>query len=298
MKKYKCYFKKFEQWCNTYSLQCLPATTTTVSLFIGGLIQNGCSVAVLESSFYYIKWFHDFHFKNNPCSDKFLNLILEGGRRLLSKPVIKKEPITPDILRRVVLRFGDCNNLSKLRTVVLFLLGYCGFLRYSELANIRMSNIETFDNHIKIRIEKSKTDIYRRGNSVVIASTGTDLCPVLWLKRYIDSAGLVINSDEYIFRAISFCKTLGVYKLCKKNLPLSYTRAREILLKSLADIGLDKSKFGLHGLKSGGVSSGANQGVSDRLLKPHGRWASDKAKDGYIKDHLQSQIAVSLNLGI
>lgn len=161
-----------------------------------------------------------------------------------------------------------------------------------------MSNIETFDNHIKIRIEKSKTDIYRRGNYVVIASTGTDLCPVLWLKWYIDSVGLVINSDEYMFRAISFCKTLGVYKLCKKNLPLSYTRAREILLESLADIGLDKSKFGLHSLRSGGVSSGENQGVSDRLLKAHGRWASDKEKDGYITDNLQSQIAVSLNLGI
>ncbi|XP_063416210.1 uncharacterized protein LOC134697851 [Mytilus trossulus] len=51
-------------------------------------------------------------------------------------------------------------------------------------------------------------------------------------------------------------------------------------------------------LRSGGASTGANRGVSDRLLKVHGRWASDKSKDGYIKDNLKSQMAVSLNLGI
>jgi len=33
-------------------------------------------------------------------------------------------------------------------------------------------------------------------------------------------------------------------------------------------------------------------------LKAHGIWASDKAKNGYIKDNTQSQMTVSLNLGI
>ena len=298
IKKYKCYFKKFEKWCNTCSLECLPATITTVSLYLGGRIQQGSSFAILDSSFYAIKWFHDFHFKHNPCSDKFLGLIYEGGRRLLSKPIIKKEPITPDILNRIVLKFGDSSDLKKLRVVVLFLLGFSGFLRYSELANIKMSNIEFYDSYIKICIEKSKTDLYRRGNSVIIAATGTDLCPVLWLKKFIDLAKLNLHADNYIFRALSYLKSKAVYKLCSINNPLSYTKAREILLESLTDIGIDKSKFGLHSLRSGGASTGANRGVSDRLLKAHGRWASDKAKDGYIKDTLKSQMAVSLNLGI
>jgi hypothetical protein len=34
------------------------------------------------------------------------------------------------------------------------------------------------------------------------------------------------------------------------------------------------------------------------LLKMHGRWVTDRSKDGYIKDDLESQMAVSLNLGI
>ena len=50
-----------------------------------------------------------------------------------------------------------------------------------------------------------------------------------------------------------------------------YTRAREILLKALDDIGFDKSRFGLHSLRSGGASTAANKGVSERLLKAYGR---------------------------
>ena len=109
---------------------------------------------------------------------------------------------------------------------------------------------------------------------------------------------LKYNSDEYIFRSLSFFKSKGVHKLCTRNVPLSYTRAREILLSSLDRVGLDKSSFGLHSLGSGGASSGANHGVSDRSLKIHGRWVTDMSKDGYIKDNLESQMAVSLNLGI
>ena len=92
LKKYKCYFKKFEQWCKSCSLQYLPATSATVSIYIGGLIQQGISVAILDSSFYGIKWYHDFYFENNPCSNKLLSLIHEGGKRLLCKPVCKKDP--------------------------------------------------------------------------------------------------------------------------------------------------------------------------------------------------------------
>ena len=298
IKKYECYFKKFQQWCTSHSLQFLPASPTTVSLYIGGFIQQGTSVSILESSFYAIKWYHDFNFERNPCSNKVVCLILEGGKRLLSKPISKKDPITPDILHLIVQRFGDKKDLSKLRICCLFLLGFSGFLRYSELSYIKMNNIEFHDTYIKLFISKSKTDIYRRGSSIIIAKTSNDLCPVFWLKLYIDSAGLSLNSDSYLFRSISFVKSKGVYKLCDRNVPLSYTRAREILLNSLEQVGLDKSRFGLHSLRSGGATTGANRGVSDRLIKMHGRWVTDRSKDGYIKDSIESQMAVSLNLGI
>ena len=63
---------------------------------------------------------------------------------------------------------------------------------------------------------------------------------------------------------------------------------REILLDALASLGLDRTKFGLHSLRAGGVTAAANHGVCDRLFKKHGRWKSETAKDGYVSENLKA----------
>ena len=40
----------------------------------------------------------------------------------------------------------------------------------------------------------------------------------------------------------------------------------------------------------------ANAGVNDRLFKRHGRWRSDKAEDGYVKDNVEALLSVSKSL--
>jgi hypothetical protein len=58
-------------------------------------------------------------------------------------------------------------------------------------------------------------------------------------------------------------------------------------------LGLDKNNFGLHSLRAGGATNAA------RLLKKtHGRWKTDNAKDGYVREDLKSLLSVSMNLGI
>ena len=78
--------------------------------------------------------------------------------------------------------------------------------------------------------------------------------------------------------------------------PISYSRIREIFIKVLKAVNLDWKKYGLHSLRSGGASLAAYNGVSDRLFKRHGRWKSDKAKDSYIEDSLESLLSVTRNL--
>ena len=127
---------------------------------------------------------------------------------------------------------------------------------------------------------------------------GSILCPVENFAEYLRLADIHEHSDEYVFRAITVFKKLKVEKLRQKNHPLSYSRMREILLASLTNIGLNKTLFGLHSLRSGGATSAANAGVPDRLFKRHGRWRSDRAKNGYIEDCLTSLLSISQSLGI
>lgn len=118
-------------------------------------------------------------------------------------------------------------------------LSYAGFLRFSELANLKRSNVTFFPTHVKLFLEQSKTDVYREGRDVVISKTGNNTCPVAMLEHYMKLAKISENSDEFIFRSLSYCSKSDTYKL-RKNLPLSYTRAREVLLNALETIGLDK----------------------------------------------------------
>lgn len=115
-------------------------------------------------------------------------------------------------------------------------------------------------------VPKSKTDIYRRENTVLIAKAGNKLCPVTFLLRYINSTSFSKNSKEYLSTSIQFCKRINEYKLFNRFKPLSYTRAREILLDTLNVLGYDKSLFSLHSLGSGGVSMAAQNNDSERLL--------------------------------
>ena len=297
-KKYDSYFMKFKSWCSSHHLDFLPASVPTVVLFLGSIIQQKVSSSVLDAYFYSISWHHSLSLFTNPCQDKFISLILEGGKRMLSGPINKKEPITKDILLKLVRFYKQNCTLLNLRTCAMCLLGFSGFLRFNELSNIRLSDLSWHDNYLEIKITKSKTDIYRRGNSIIIGKTGNELCPLFWLNKYISEAGFDNNPDNFLFTAVNYFKSIGSYKATNTLKSLSYTRCREILLSALEEVGLDSSKYALHSLRSGGASTAANNNVPDRLLKVHGRWSSDRAKDGYIKDSLQQKILVSLNLGL
>ena len=65
---------------------------------------------------------------------------------------------------------------------------------------------------------------------------------------------------------------------------ISYSRCREIFKECLKEIGVDHELYGLHSLRSGGATSAVsyNFNLSERLLKLHGRWKSDNAKDMHI----------------
>ena len=61
---------------------------------------------------------------------------------------------------------------------------------------------------------------------------------------------------------------------------------------------LIKKNFGLHSLRSGGATAAANNGISDRLFKRHGRWRLEKVKDSYVKDNIDALISVTLGLDL
>jgi len=294
IKKYQCYYNKWTTWANQFTIQVYPAESKYVALFILNLIQNSISIDVIESCFYAIKVHHKALSKYDPCEAPLVANMFEAAKRMIKKSVKKKDIITVEHLQ---LMYNLCYNstLVNLRALTICLLGFSGFMRFDEIVNISRSDIQFFDTYIKIFIVKSKTDIYREGAWIYIAKSDSELCAVKNLQNYFHQTNILPDSEMFIFRAISNGK---VQTLRKGNKHISYTTARENFLKIMKQIDVDPKKFGLHSLRSGGASAAANNGIPDRLFKRHGRWKSEKAKDGYVEDSLESLLSVSQKLGI
>ena len=186
---------------------------------------------------------------------------------MLAHRTQKKEPITPEILKNLVdkLAFPEAS-LSSIRVVTLCLMGFAGFLRFNEMANIKEADIQIFSDYLELFIESSKADQYRDGARIIIERSEQNTCPVGMLERYMQ-LGNIRNSPELpLFRGIMH--TRSGEQLRKKG-GISYIRVREIVLEKLSEFGLDWKQFGLHSLRSGGASAAACAGVPDRLFKCH-----------------------------
>lgn len=296
-KSYKYAFDTWTKWCVSHSLQSLPASDFHVALYFVHLSETAKSSSKINEVFYAISWIHKLSGCADPCKSDLVMAAKEGALRTIGHSVSKKEPITIDMLKSIVYLYGhEKSNLKDVRTACMC-LSFSVFLRFAELSNIKRDNITFYDDYVKIVIEQSKTDVYREGKDVIISCTGTMTCPVNMLKRYLALAHIPSNGTDYIFRGLLFCKSTNTYKL-RNSGQLSYSSAREILLNTIDHIGLDKTQFGLHSLRSGGATAAAAAQVEDIIFKKHGRWKSEKAKDGYVKENLSQRLSVTQKLGI
>lgn len=78
----------------------------------------------------------------------------------------------------------------------------------------------------------------REGAWVVIARTGSNLCPVAMLERYAALSGVTGDQNKCLFRGLH---TTGKVSKLRSSGVLSYTRAREVILDMLSAIGLQKT---------------------------------------------------------
>ena len=298
-KKYAGAFCRWRKWAATKSeIVPFPAKPIYVGLYLSYLIQKANTPSPVEEAVNALSWAHNLACVEDPTRHPLVNQVLEGAKRILAHKANKKEPITAEILKALVDKYAtEQATLADIRTLTICLLGYAGFFRYSEIAKMRECDMRFFDEHLEVFVESSKTDQYRDGATVVIARTGNEYCPVAMLERYMRVANISIASptESYLFRRL--VSTKNGQKL-RDSANLSYTRARELVLTMLESVGLDRKQFSLHSLRAGGASAAANAGVPDRCFKRHGRWLSESAKDGYVKDNFEERLLVSKKLGL
>ena len=300
VKNYLFGFNRWKKWAAQYpEVDVLPAKPKYVAIFLTDILYSSKSHAPVSNAYYSLSWAHKMAGVYDPTDHEIVKRIKESAHRVLGKGNNVKSPVTPEILFALYDFYGgDEATLKDLRIMSICLLSYSGFLRFDEYSNILFSDVVFHENYVTLFIEKSKTDVYRDGKQVFIACTDSKCCTVKMLKRYIESANFTENSQDYLFKGLTYHHKSKKYTLRKQHKGISYTTTREIVLKAFGSVGLNIKDFGTHSMRKGGATSAAKNHVNDRLIMKHGRWESEKSKDLYITEDVIEKLSVSRSLGI
>ena len=290
--KYMSAFQRWRQWAEQHrEVKIYPVQEVHFALYLQHLGESVQTRAAVEEAVNGVGWVHQLGGQQPIAAFPFVQVALEGLQHTLAKPKICKEPITAEMLMALVNCLGPSPGLADVRLAVIALLAFSAFLHYEELAKLRGCDIQFSAESMSVHITSSKTDQYRQGVSVLVATRSrTPTCPVDMLECYFAMAGLSASSKLHLFRGIIHVKAGDHLRAAGS---LSYTRMRELVLAKLSQLGYDPKLFSLHSLRSGGASAAANAGVADRLFKHHRHWQSEAAKDGYVRT-LSSHCCLSL----
>lgn len=295
----KKYFYAFERWRvwaeKKPEIQVFPVIQEQFCLYlqlVGDLTQSSVAVKEAVSA---LSWLHQLAGTQPLSSSPLVASTLAALTKIWARPTKKKEPVTADMLSKIVDTMEQQPSLTEVRTATICLLAYSGFLRADELIKLQCNDIEFFGDHMKVHIRSSKTDQLRKGDKVMIARLASTSCPVRMLEKYCQLGGIDLASSSQLFRGIS--KSKSGEKL-RRSGAISYTRLRELIKQKLQQLGYNEKEYGMHSLRAGGATAAANAHVPERLFKRHGRWRSENAKDGYIKDSDEDMLQVSKKLNI
>ena len=105
----------------------------------------------------------------------------------------------------------------------------------------------------------SKTDPFRRGFSIFLGKTDSDVCPVAALLSYLAKRGLAPGP---LFRL-------------DDGRPLTRLALVSEVRAALTVAGIDPAPYSGHSFRIGAATSAAAAGVEDAVIKTLGRWRSD-----------------------
>ena len=218
---------RWRSWAQEHGLTVFPASPFHCAIYLRHSVTEAKTASPMESAVHSIAWFHLLGGELSPSDHPLVKSTLAGAQRLLAHQTTKEEPITVSQLEQ--LAASKANSMAfmyNIRSVVICLIAFAGFFRFDELARLVRSDVKIENDMLKLFIQSSKTDQYRDGAGVVVASSRKATCPVAMMNRYLDRAGLSCNSP--LFCELS--KTKCDYK--PKSKGLSYSRLRELVLEA------------------------------------------------------------------
>lgn len=274
-RSYDYHQRQFKEFCRLAGLPVEPAPRA-LAQFVIGRAEHGYALSTIEQGVYAVaRWALDLGVEHLAT-----DLEVKRAMRVASKLAVptgrQKLPLDRRDLRRVVDQLAQrgSDDFIGVRDRAMFLLGWAGMFRSSELVSIQWGDLYFKKRKlgVMVYVPKSKTDQTGEGAWVFIAGCEdeADMCPVKALQRlqrlYRASA---VQADGPVFRG-----------LLQSAAALSKTTVGTRLRKSLERAQIaDWELYAAHSLRRGGATWAVQQGVSVREVQIMGRWKSDVVRE-------------------
>ena len=254
--------------------------------------------SAVETIYFSMNWVHKIASETCPTESSIPKLMYESAKRRCKVKPIKRDPIDSGTMSKILDQYGFSDDLIEVRFAAMSGLMYAGMMRFDDIIRTRRCNLTFYHDYLQIQIVSSKTDIYSEGQSVYIARSHDNRCPVEVLGQYLKRTNQFTDSQskKFVFRRVIGSGPSA--RLSVLNVPISYSRARTIFKAQLEKLGCDSTHIGLHSFRIGAATDASNRGVSSADIKDFGRWKTDTAKNLYVRSSLKKKLEVSNKLKI
>lgn len=249
----------------------IPASPEQVSAYLtshAGIL----SIATLQRRLVSITKAHTMQGYPDPVQNDLVKLTMKGIRRVHGKPPAQVSPILKEDLTVMLSHVPD--TIKGYRDRALLLLGFCAALRRSELAAVKVADLEFTSQGIILTLPRSKTDQTGQGRKIGIPKGRGRICPVVsvgfWMKQLSEERGP-------LFCPIAKGGIIGQGQLSDRAIA-------DIIKHYAQKAGLNPEKYSGHSLRSGLATSAAQHGISSWKIRQQTGHKSDVMLSRYIRD--------------
>jgi integrase len=274
LRAYKADLANFKAWCVKHDLTPMPATPETVGAYLAAA-GEGYALPTLRRRVAAIA--RACRTAGHPLDTKHpaIRETLRGiGRRHGGRSRRSAALTTADIKK---LSEACGTSLAGKRDRALFLLGFAGALRRSELVGLDVAHVTWTGNGLKLLIARSKTDKEGAGAEIAIPGGNSHAtCPIAALKTWMTDGKIKTGP---LFRKINRGGNVQKGRL-------NADAVRQILLKRAkqAHLGAKWSEpLSPHSMRAGFVTTAYRNGVPDEEIMGHTRHRSLTTMRSYVR---------------
>lgn len=256
VRAYQSDFADFVRFCREHNLASLPASPTTVALYISDRASTLANATITRRLTAITKAHQAFGSKDSPASSHHfvVSETLKGIRRAIGTAQHGKDALMTSDVRKMI---EHCpRGLRGLRDRALLLVGFAGAFRRSELAASEFADLTFTAEGLVVNLRRSKTDQEAKGREVGIPFGANELtCPVRNLKIWLGRGHIDCGP---VFRSVGKSGRLS-------QLPLAPDSVAWIIRQAARRAGLTGDISG-HSLRSGHVTTASAAGVREVVI--------------------------------